>query len=253
MKFRRYYFLLLCIIFGCATTPEKEVLRHIPRSDRSAMVVLNFKNSTAGDAADKYQPWELGLASLMMTGLERIGRFNLYNDQDVLTATRGLGVIMSGEKIQPNYLKAGQSAKNDGKKSGSLIKLTKPSGKAVLVILESRNDYRDCFEHGCFTRGAYSGAGTGPFMGSGFEFAKGACDALSGRQDADRRWKSRTLGCSERLLDSDWCARLKSDPSVQYTLHFYSWTVGPKRPGQHCEGRCADTNNKTAYLRTRAR
>jgi TolB-like protein len=120
----KYYFLLLCILFGCATTPEKEVLRHIPRSDRSDMVVLNFKNSTAGDGADKYQPWELGLASMMMTDLEKIGLYNIISSKDVKTLSRGIGITDPGKnRIENDPLNAGKIVSAKYVLSGSFIEM----------------------------------------------------------------------------------------------------------------------------------
>ncbi len=126
-------------------------------------------------------------------------------------------------------------------------------GEGVLVVLSNLNGYADHLEGGRFTRSGNSGAGTGPFMGNGFEFAKGACQSLDADMTDNRRWRFQTLGCSRQLLDSDWCARVKSDPYVQYTLHFISWTIGPEGPGQRCQGRCQETGNKTAYIRTRVK
>ena len=75
---------MLCLCVGCVATPEKKVLRKIPRGERSDLVVLNFKNNSAGSGVEKFQPWELGLASMMMTDLETIGQFNLISSKEVL-------------------------------------------------------------------------------------------------------------------------------------------------------------------------
>ncbi len=122
--------------------------------------------------------------------------------------------------------------------------------KKVYVALKLENDYTDSLEQGCFTRSADSGPGTGQFEGIGYEFAKGSCENMNEKWLEKRGWRVRTLGCSRQLLKSDWCARLKSDHSVKYTLHFLSWTSGSKGPKQRCLGDCEGNDNLTAYIRT---
>ncbi len=84
MKFRLLASLLLVTIFSirCATTSstsDTKVLRKIPREERIALMVINFKNTTLKDKADKYQPWEFGIPSMIMTDLESIGLFNILS------------------------------------------------------------------------------------------------------------------------------------------------------------------------------
>jgi len=119
----KYYLLLLCILLGCATAPDKEILRNIPRSDRSDLVVLNFKNSTAGDQADKYQPWELGLASMMMTDLEKIGLYNIISSEDVRTVSRGIGIKDPAQRFEKDPLSAGKIVSAKYVLSGSFIEM----------------------------------------------------------------------------------------------------------------------------------
>ena len=120
-----------------------------------------------------------------------------------------------------------------------------------LVILNRQNNYTDQLEKGYFSRSATSGPGTGVFIGKGFEFAKGPCSNIDGRWLQIHQWRSETLGCSGKLFSSDWCARLRADHSVQYSIHFLSWTIGPGSPAQKCMGECEKNNNQTAYVRTR--
>jgi len=86
-------------------------------------------------------------------------------------------------------------------------------GTEEYVALSKENNYTDQLEHGFFTRSATSGTGTGRFVGSKFEFAKGSCRKLDKNWLKANGWRSHTLGCSGMLLDSDWCARLKADAS----------------------------------------
>ncbi len=120
------------------------------------------------------------------------------------------------------------------------------------VALNRMNNFTDRPARGLFTRNATSGQGTGQFVGKEFEFAKGDCKNLDKKWLKRYGWKSHTLGCSGKLLNSDWCARLLSDHSVKYTLHFLSWTIGPDGPKQRCRGDCESSNNQTAYIRTRS-
>jgi len=119
----------------------------------------------------------------------------------------------------------------------------------VYVTLSGKNNYTDQFSKGSFTRSKTSGPGTGMFTGKEFEFAKGSCRNLDPKWLEKYGWRSQTLGCSGMLLKSDWCARLKKNNSVKYTLRFQSWTIGPPGPRQKCKGRCEENNNKTSYIR----
>ncbi len=121
------------------------------------------------------------------------------------------------------------------------------------VVLTHLNNFTDQLEKGYFSRASTSGPGTGEFVGKGFEFAKGACANIDEKWVMKRGWRSYALGCSRQLLRSDWCARLKEDHSVKYTLHFLSWTSGPDGPVQQCIGDCEKNNNKTAYIRERVK
>ena len=121
----------------------------------------------------------------------------------------------------------------------------------VYVALTKENNYTDQLEHGVFTRSATSGTGTGRFIGRGFEFAKGSCPDLDQSWLSAKGWRPHTLGCGRMLLESDWCARLRADHSVRYTLRFLSWTIGPEKPNQRCLGKCKENNNRTTYMRIR--
>jgi hypothetical protein len=125
------------------------------------------------------------------------------------------------------------------------------SPRSIHVILSKANNFMDKVDGGYFSRGGGSGPGTGPFIGEGFEFARGSCSDLDPKWLNKRGWKYLTLGCHRMLLESDWCARLKSDRSKHYTLHFLSWTVGAAGARQRCIGDCENNQNRTAYIRTK--
>jgi len=119
------------------------------------------------------------------------------------------------------------------------------------VALTHLNNFTDQLEKGYFSRAATSGPGTGEFVGKEFEFVKGDCANIDEKWLKTHRWRPDALGCSGKLFSSDWCARLKADHSIKYTLRFLSWTVGPEDKKQQCIGDCEKNNNQTAYVRTR--
>ena len=119
------------------------------------------------------------------------------------------------------------------------------------IILSSENKFTDTFKEGSFTRSGNSGPGTGQFIGRAFEFAKGNCYNIDPKWLKDHGWIPDSPGCGGMLLQSDWCARLKSKHEIKYTLHFLSWTKGPEGPNQKCMGDCVQNNNHTAYIRIR--
>ncbi len=119
------------------------------------------------------------------------------------------------------------------------------------VVLSRANQYTDQLERGQFTREGTSGPGTGQFMGKGYEFAKGDCRALDQQWLSKKGWKADILGCGGIVLNSDWCARYRSDHQVKYTLHFISWTIGPEGEKQRCKGHCAN-NKHTVYERIKS-
>ncbi len=85
---------MLVALIGCAGGQQpKEVLREIPREDRIPIMVLNFKNITAGDAAKQYKPWEFGIPSMLMTDMETIGLFNILSWERI-------GDILEQQKFQ---------------------------------------------------------------------------------------------------------------------------------------------------------
>jgi len=72
-------FITLLFIIACAS--DTAHLRNIPRDSRKGLVVLNFKNNTPKSRAPEYEPWEFGIASMVMTDIETIGMFNIISKE----------------------------------------------------------------------------------------------------------------------------------------------------------------------------
>ncbi len=72
-------FIGIFLISVCASGTKKLVLRDIPKDERQGLMVINFKNNTVKSKADEYQPWEYGIASMIMTDIESIGAFNIIS------------------------------------------------------------------------------------------------------------------------------------------------------------------------------
>jgi TolB-like protein len=94
-------FLLLAVLSGCQTTGStlagsSKVLREVPRADRIPVMVLNFRNGTLKDKAELYEPWELGLPSMIMTDLETIGVFNIISREMLKEVLREQAMQQTG-------------------------------------------------------------------------------------------------------------------------------------------------------------
>ncbi len=124
------------------------------------------------------------------------------------------------------------------------------------VRLTPENNYIDPLSDGLFfTRDFSSGPGTGKFIGNKgkFEFTRGNCKELLNAPDTDNkkkiRWQKKIKKCREQILACEWCARLKEDHSVSYTISFLSWSIKNKT----CVGDCSEHENMAAYVRVRSR
>jgi TolB-like protein len=73
--------LVLCLVLGCTPESTQVVVKKIPRSQRAGLMVLNFKNNTLANRAREFQPWEFGIASMVMTDLESVGVFNIVSKE----------------------------------------------------------------------------------------------------------------------------------------------------------------------------
>jgi len=112
------YFLVITITIIMAascqtsgTSGKATVLRDVPRESRTNLMVVNFKNITVKDMADKYQPWEFGLPAMMMTDLESIGLFNILSwerIEDILEQQKlqSLGLVSEEEAVKIGKLAA---------------------------------------------------------------------------------------------------------------------------------------------------
>ena len=92
--------IMLVSLVGCKSTgssgSSKVVIREVPREQRTALMILNFKNSTLQDRAEKFSPWEFGLASMLMTDLESVGLFNILSRELLKEVLREQTFQMTG-------------------------------------------------------------------------------------------------------------------------------------------------------------
>ncbi|HOM11383.1 MAG TPA: CsgG/HfaB family protein [Spirochaetota bacterium] len=73
--------LLLSFVFSCSSQDKAKTLRNTPRELRKGLLILNFYNSTPKSRASEFEPWEYGLASMLMTDMESIGVFNIISKE----------------------------------------------------------------------------------------------------------------------------------------------------------------------------
>ncbi|MCX8125052.1 MAG: hypothetical protein N3F66_12945 [Spirochaetes bacterium] len=73
--------LLVSLAFSCASQEKAKTLRDTPRELRKGLLILNFYNSTPKSRAAEFEPWEYGLASMLMTDMETIGAFNIISKE----------------------------------------------------------------------------------------------------------------------------------------------------------------------------
>jgi len=64
---------------GCVVTGGKKDKNSIPRKERKGLAVLKFVNSTSGEKAEYFQPWEYGIAAMLTTDLEQTAMFNIVD------------------------------------------------------------------------------------------------------------------------------------------------------------------------------
>jgi len=102
---------------------EKKLLRKVPRAKRSVLAVLNFRNNTAENRSDKFQPWELGLAAMMLTDLETIGLFNIISTKDIKALSRDLGIEYPEMEAEEDTIKAGKIVSARYVLSGSFMEM----------------------------------------------------------------------------------------------------------------------------------
>ena len=119
LKLLRFFavIVLLHCSFACSMTKSGTAVEKIPRSERSGLAILNFKNTTARDWASKFQPWEYGLAAMLTTDLEEIGIFNIVDRER-------LKDILSEQSLQYSGLVDQKTAVRLGKLVASQYILT---------------------------------------------------------------------------------------------------------------------------------
>jgi TolB-like protein len=108
----RYWIALIGFCFmllaGCRIDGKKEVVRQIPRSERVSLLVLNFENTTLKQAAAQYDPWEFGIASMVMTDLETIGLFNIISLERLREVLKQQAFQMTGLADTEKAVKVGK-------------------------------------------------------------------------------------------------------------------------------------------------
>lgn len=89
-------FFILVLLIACHSASKAPLLRHIPRAERKGLAVLNFKNTTQQQWAAEFQPWEFGIASMLMTDIESIGLFNILSRERLKDVLREQKLQYSG-------------------------------------------------------------------------------------------------------------------------------------------------------------
>ncbi len=101
--------LLLLSSLLCSTTENTKALRNEPRELRKGLLVLNFYNATPKSKAAEFEPWEYGLASMIISDMESIGVFNIISKEalkDVIAVQefQQSGMIDNSQLIQMGKL-----------------------------------------------------------------------------------------------------------------------------------------------------
>jgi TolB-like protein len=100
MKTQQFTAILILLFFITCTSGNNH-LRNIPRESRKGLVVLNFKNNTPKSRASEYEPWEFGIASMVMTDIETIGTFNIISKERLADILKEQQFQMTGA-VNPN-------------------------------------------------------------------------------------------------------------------------------------------------------
>jgi len=72
-------FCVLVLLNGCATVSEAPSSLQKPGSSRKGLAVLNFQNATSKERADRFQPWEHGIATMLVTDIQSVGGLNIVS------------------------------------------------------------------------------------------------------------------------------------------------------------------------------
>lgn len=114
---------LFGILMGCASEPQKLILQDIPRSQRTVLMVLNFKNTTLKDRATQFQPWEFGLSSMMITDLESMGLFNILSQERLKDILEQQKLQLSGIVDEKQAIEVGKIAAAKYVLTGSFMEM----------------------------------------------------------------------------------------------------------------------------------
>lgn len=97
MKFQKAFACATIFVFICSCSSSgAKYLRQIPREARKGLVVLNFKNNTPKSKAAEFEPWEFGIASMIMTDIESIGMFNIISKERLADIMKEQELHMTG-------------------------------------------------------------------------------------------------------------------------------------------------------------
>jgi len=70
---------LLVLVDSCGTVSESPSSLQKPGLSRKGLAVLNFRNATSKDRADRFQPWEHGIAAMVVTDIQSVGGLNIVS------------------------------------------------------------------------------------------------------------------------------------------------------------------------------
>lgn len=85
-----------------------KTLRSIPRSERKGLAALNFMNNTQKSRAEEFQPWEVGLSSMLTTDIESIGMFNIISKERMKDVMKEQEIQMTGLVEEKDIVKVGK-------------------------------------------------------------------------------------------------------------------------------------------------
>ncbi|HPI93454.1 MAG TPA: CsgG/HfaB family protein, partial [Deltaproteobacteria bacterium] len=73
----------------------------LPRAERPGLAVLRFTNTTPKERAINFQPWEYGIAALLITDLEETAMFNIVDRERINDILKEIRLQKSG-LVDPN-------------------------------------------------------------------------------------------------------------------------------------------------------
>lgn len=97
---------LILMLISCSS--DTKYLRNIPRESRKGLVVLNFRNNTPKSRSEEFQPWEFGIASMVMTDLESIGMFNIVSRERLTDVMKEQEFQMTGAVNEKEIVQFGK-------------------------------------------------------------------------------------------------------------------------------------------------